>query len=84
MTLNARADEIDPRTYFAIRGFLDEIKQNATLNNVEPELILPTTWILNFDEGVKKIEMMPLNCNNVDASVSANFLFGLIFQISQK
>ena len=27
---------------------------------------------------------MPLNVNNVDASVCANFLFGLIFQINQK
>ena len=55
MTLNHRADEIDPRTYFAIRGFLDELKHNATQNNVEPELILPTTWMLTFDERVAKI-----------------------------
>ena len=55
MTLNHRADEIDPRTYFAIRGFLDELKHNATQNNIEPELILPTTWILTFDERVTKI-----------------------------
>lgn len=35
-TLNDRADEIDTRTYFAIRGFLDELVQNASATNSTP------------------------------------------------
>lgn len=46
-----------------------------------PSLILPTTWLLNTDEQVDGLLMMPFRSNNVDASVCANFLFGLCYQV---
>jgi hypothetical protein len=36
---------------------------------------------MDRDETIRDIIRIPLDANNVDASVSANFLFGLIFQI---
>ena len=81
MTLNQWADQIDPRTYYIIRGFLDEVKENATARNETPSLILPTTWLITKNESIRKIEKMPFDTNNVDASVCANFLFGLVYQL---
>ncbi len=42
---------------------------------------MPTTWLLNEDEENPGKIFMPFETNNVDATVSANFLFGLTFQI---
>jgi hypothetical protein len=36
---------------------------------------------MNFDEQIIDIVAMPFYLNNVDASVNANFLFGLLYQI---
>lgn len=44
-------------------------------------LILPTTWLVNTDEQVDGLLTMPFRTNNVDASVCANFLFGLCYQL---
>lgn len=82
-TLNDRADEVDSRTYFVLRSFLDELVSNASATNSTPELILPTTWLFTNNESVRGVETMPLNANNVDASVCANFLFGISFQLLQ-
>lgn len=49
--------------------------------NENPSLILPTTWLLNEDEEIPSKIFMPFETNNVDATVSANFLFGLTYQV---
>lgn len=77
LTINKRGDEIDPRTYYVLREFLDMKKKESD----NPSLILPTTWLLTVDESVKGLLSMPFNSNNVDASVCANFLFGLAYQV---
>ena len=77
---NPQANYIDPRTYFVIRDFIEKKKQESE----KPSLILPSTWLLNYDETIKGKLSMPFNTNNVDASVCANFLFGLTFSIAQK
>lgn len=59
-------------------------KEEAIARGVEPSVILPTTWMLNFDEQLIDIVVMPFYVNNVDASVNSNFLFGLLYQIKSK
>ncbi len=54
------------------------MKKNSSEN---PSLILPTTWLIKLDEQVTDLLMMPFSSNNVDGSVSANFLFGLCYQV---
>eukprot|EP01105_Mastigella_eilhardi_P025249 TRINITY_DN680_c0_g1_i4.p1 TRINITY_DN680_c0_g1~~TRINITY_DN680_c0_g1_i4.p1 ORF type:complete len:671 (-),score=183.66 TRINITY_DN680_c0_g1_i4:56-1915(-) len=66
---------IDPRTYFFMREFLQ---------TAEGSLILPTTWVQSIDENRKLAQKgvtIPFNINNVDASVSANVLYGLTSHI---
>eukprot|EP00475_Leptophrys_vorax_P006857 TRINITY_DN1428_c0_g1_i1.p1 TRINITY_DN1428_c0_g1~~TRINITY_DN1428_c0_g1_i1.p1 ORF type:complete len:650 (-),score=192.97 TRINITY_DN1428_c0_g1_i1:49-1998(-) len=69
---------IDPRTYFWIRGFLEEQLQTQGANS---NLSLVTTWFLSQAEVqaefVSRGVSMPFQANNVDASVAANLLFGL-------
>lgn len=45
---------------------------------------MPTTWLINTEEQVPNLVVMPFKSNNVDASVAANFLFGLCYQIINK
>ena len=49
MTLNKRGDEIDPRTYYILRGFFDKVYEDAKVKNETPSLILPSTWLLTED-----------------------------------
>lgn len=71
------SDVIDPRSYYAIRGFLDEVYNTSINSNQIPDLILPTTWLLNIDAETYPYIAMPFNVNNVDLSVNANIIFGL-------
>eukprot|EP00475_Leptophrys_vorax_P008931 TRINITY_DN15835_c0_g2_i1.p1 TRINITY_DN15835_c0_g2~~TRINITY_DN15835_c0_g2_i1.p1 ORF type:complete len:644 (+),score=160.84 TRINITY_DN15835_c0_g2_i1:90-2021(+) len=70
---------IDPRTYFWIRGLLNEHKAKY---GKKSSLSLITTWLLSQADVqknfVSKGVSMPFQANNVDASVAANMLFGLI------
>lgn len=59
-------------------------KQQAEALNKTPSVILPTTWIMNYDQQIIDVVVMPFYLNNVDASVNANFLFGLLYQIKSK
>lgn len=79
-----RGNELDPRSYFILHNFLKMKKEEAIAKGVEPSVILPTTWMLNFDEQLIDIVVMPFYVNNVDASVNSNFLFGLLYQIKSK
>ena len=79
-TLNPRADEIDARTYFVLHKFLERKKAESD----NPSVILPTTWIISFDEQSQGKVVMPFKVNNVDATVAANFLFGLCYQLIMK
>jgi hypothetical protein len=66
---------IDPRTYFWLRGFLDQEFEAGTKS-----LHLIPTWAMNLMDDIanfKDGDKMPFNANNVDASVSANGIYGL-------
>lgn len=66
---------IDPRTYYWLRGFLDEEKNKGTKS-----LRLITTWVMNLSEDKLNFgrgDKMPFNANNVDATVVANAIYGL-------
>lgn len=75
LDLNKFGDEIDPRTYFVLKNFIEKKKEKGE------DLILPSTWLLTFDEIIEGKLTMPFRTNNVDASVCANFLFGICYQI---
>lgn len=78
-------NSIDPRTYYLMQGFkahqhfLDGVPAN-------PDFALPTTWVMslsgendqNPNAGEAPQVAMPFNVNNVDATVVANFLYGII------
>ena len=67
---------IDPRTYFWMRDFLHSESNSGNTN-----LALVPTWLQNLSESKKlspKGIKAPFNVNNVDASVAANFLHGII------
>ena len=68
---------IDPRTYFWIRSFLDKEKSEG---RASANLALITTWMQSIDEIQEQIKYkkMPFNVNNVDASVTANSLYGIL------
>jgi hypothetical protein len=78
---NKFADETDPRTYYAIHEFVERIETNARTQNKTPTLILPSTWLMKEDEQIKDLVGIPGNVNNVDATVCANVLFGLSYQL---
>lgn len=80
-TQNKRCNEIDPRTYYVLHDFITAKRNEALARNETPSLVLPTTWLLNEDEEKPGKIFMPFETNNVDATVSANFLFGLTFQV---
>lgn len=64
-----------------MHDFITKKKQSVLEKNETPSLILPTTWLLNEDEEIPSKIFMPFETNNVDATVSANFLFGLTYQV---
>ncbi|XP_060587318.1 uncharacterized protein LOC132742840 [Ruditapes philippinarum] len=73
MSSNKAINSIDGRTYFYLRFFLENAKNNGE------DIALVPTWIQDSDElktwgerGVK----MPLNANNIDVTVAANGVFG--------
>jgi hypothetical protein len=62
---------IDPRTYHWMRSYL------ATVDN--PKVDFLTTWMQNVYEHPhlgNSVTYVPLNMNNVEPTVCANFLFG--------
>ncbi len=69
---------IDPRTFYAIREFLWDIQNKGYGTS---EFMLLTTWasttISNLD-GIERHYKMPFNINNVDFSVSANFVYAAL------
>src|SRR5690606_11441007 len=64
---------LDPRSYYALRGLLEE-------SAAQPDVALVTTWMMGLerDRGEFGRVAMPFNVNNVDLSVSSNFLYGLV------
>eukprot|EP00743_Colponemidia_sp_Colp-15_P010328 GILK01011361.1.p1 GENE.GILK01011361.1~~GILK01011361.1.p1 ORF type:complete len:665 (-),score=79.15 GILK01011361.1:71-2065(-) len=77
------ANLIDPRTYLWLREFLYEQEAESSSRGAVPRVALVTTWVLNSDENRLNVlnqrpYWMPFNVNNVDASVVANGLFGIV------
>ncbi|XP_041377849.1 uncharacterized protein LOC121390166 isoform X2 [Gigantopelta aegis] len=71
---NKNINTIDPRTYFYIRHFLLDAHDKSQ------DVALVTTWIQDIEEVMatyKKGVAMPFGINNVDVTVSANFLYGV-------
>lgn len=75
------SNEIDPRTYYVIRDFIELTNRTSFENNKAPSLILPTTWLLKSDEQLFPQVQIPLGSNNVDSTVCCNVLFGLFYQV---
>ncbi|XP_062587918.1 uncharacterized protein LOC134249593 [Saccostrea cucullata] len=74
MSEDSNANSIDPRTYFYIRGFLENARDAGDT------IALVSTWVQNNDEarkGFYKGNVMPFNVNNVDITVAANAIYGL-------
>lgn len=70
---------IDTRTYFYLRSFLE------MANSTGQDVALITTWLQDTDEVkalFSKGVAMPFNVNNVDITVSANFIYGMIMCMS--
>ncbi|XP_033100310.1 uncharacterized protein LOC117103797 [Anneissia japonica] len=74
MNIDLDANAIDTRTYYYLRGFLEEAKKNGQT------VSLVTTNVQNITEerylssrGVS----MPFHINNVDTTVAANSIYGL-------
>uniref|UniRef100_A0A6B2KZS4 Uncharacterized protein n=1 Tax=Arcella intermedia TaxID=1963864 RepID=A0A6B2KZS4_9EUKA len=71
---DVNVNSIDPRTYFWIRGFVQKYEGTGPLR-------LIATWTSNLqnnNQTMHKGIKMPFNSNNVDASVVANGVLGLI------
>eukprot|EP01116_Phalansterium_solitarium_P022581 TRINITY_DN7514_c0_g1_i2.p1 TRINITY_DN7514_c0_g1~~TRINITY_DN7514_c0_g1_i2.p1 ORF type:complete len:640 (+),score=224.14 TRINITY_DN7514_c0_g1_i2:132-2051(+) len=70
----AMTDLIDPRTYFVLSAYLDQLNAQGELNGTA----FPTTWLLDIPAEVPiwMEEAMPFNTDNVDLCVVANFLYG--------
>ncbi|XP_012938109.1 uncharacterized protein LOC101859330 [Aplysia californica] len=65
---------IDTRTYFWIRGFLDEASA------AKQDVALVSTWVQDLSEVrtlFYKGVAMPFQVNNVDATVAANTVYGI-------
>lgn len=65
---------IDPRSYFYLRFFLEDAK------NQSRDVALVPTWVQNIDEARRLFDkgvLMPLNINNVGCTVSANVIYGI-------
>ncbi|KAL4433134.1 hypothetical protein ABPG74_010829 [Tetrahymena malaccensis] len=63
------SDNIDPRTFYYLKGFLDK-NQNTTI-------ALFTTWLTNQQNEIGYQMSQPFHTNNVDLTVNANAIFGL-------
>eukprot|EP00742_Colponemidia_sp_Colp-10_P006691 GILJ01007172.1.p1 GENE.GILJ01007172.1~~GILJ01007172.1.p1 ORF type:complete len:666 (+),score=82.46 GILJ01007172.1:34-2031(+) len=79
----SHANVIDPRTYLWLRNFLYEQEAESSRRGANPSVALVTTWVLNAEENRLNVlnqlpYWMPFNVNNVDASVVANNLFGIV------
>ncbi|XP_064611745.1 uncharacterized protein LOC135475740 [Liolophura sinensis] len=71
---DSKINTVDTRTYFYIRGFLEEAKSAGK------DVALIPTWVQDLEEDVKMVKRgvgMPFNVNNVDVTVSANAIFGI-------
>jgi len=73
------ADLLDPRSYYPLRSYLEDVYETETKAGRTPDLILPATWIFDYIQQKKFFPTisMPLNLNNVDLNVASNFLFGI-------
>jgi hypothetical protein len=72
---DANVNTIDPRTYFWIQEYL------LSLKNPAADTAFITTWLLDLETdrtSFYKDYAMPFNVNNVDASVGANAVHGLL------
>lgn len=78
-TDNKFANEIDPRVYYLYNEFFSRKKAEAEAMNQTASLILPTTWLINYEEQINGMIRMPFSNNNVDATVCANVLFGISY-----
>ncbi|GFR98165.1 hypothetical protein ElyMa_002763500 [Elysia marginata] len=71
---NPDQNTIDPRTYYYLRGFLDQASDNGE------DIALVTTWAQSISETrwlYAQGNPMPFNINNVDVTVAADVVFGL-------
>jgi hypothetical protein len=67
-------NSIDPRSYFHIRGFLDQAQE------IGQDIALVPTWVQNIEEVRREYALgvaMPFCVNNVDVTVSANVIYGI-------
>lgn len=75
---DTNGNAIDPRTFYAIREFLWEL---AARGRGTPGFALVPTWAATLSqniEGLQRYYKMPFNVNNIDYSVSANFVYAAI------
>lgn len=74
-SFDKNANAIDPRTFYAVREFLWDVQAQG---RGTPEFSLMTTWASTLEgnlEGMQRYYKMPFNVNNIDYSVSANFMY---------
>ena len=64
---------VDPRTFFYIREYLYQMEAGNRQG------AFAVTWMLNLTEDRRTAETyaMPFNTNNIDLTVSSNFVYGL-------
>lgn len=82
-TDNVAASTIDPRTYFWMHDFLKEYSSRSP--QVKEGMSFVTTWFQNvnevFSSSAKGSSKMPFNSNNVDATVIANSITGIVYAL---
>ncbi|XP_071111866.1 uncharacterized protein [Haliotis cracherodii] len=69
-----RVNTIDSRSYVYLRKWLEQEEKAGN------DVVLVPTWIQDTDEvrtWLQKGVMMPFNINNVDVTVSANFMYAV-------
>ena len=68
---------IDPRSYFYLRGFLQEVSEKREGGGAKSGFV--TTWAHSISEDylTRFSFEMPFHVNNVDLTVSANVLYGV-------
>jgi hypothetical protein len=79
-------NSIDPRSYYWLRPFLHSVAAEATSKGLTPSLMLITTWVDDVKGSERDFDSqhkMPFLTNNVDGSVLANALFGVISSLLQ-
>ncbi|KAL6056649.1 Cellulase [Balamuthia mandrillaris] len=86
---NTNNNTIDPRTYYFMHEYLEQKQSQAKQRGKIPDVHFISTWSLGLIDVIKMapIPGMPLNINNVDASVAANTIYGLttalLFDLSE-